>query len=362
MKKLLEILRLYFENQLSEREISKLVNVAKTTVHNYIILFNKSSLSWPLSSEYLDEKVLSEKLKPNYNTADKYKLDFAMVHKELKSDKKVTLHLLWEDYKIRDDMTYSYAHFTRLYNQWLAKQPNVMRQNHKAGEKVFVDYSGDRVPIYDKHGIVIFYAEIFIGVLGASNYIYLEATKSQKLEDWNMSHVRMFKHFGGTPKLIISDNLKSAVSKPNRYDPVITPAYYDMLSHYKTAAMPARVYTPKDKAKVENGVLIIQRWILAKLRNRKFINLKDLNQQLTEYMSIANNKQLQGYPYTRKELFEQIDQPVLIALPAHDYCYRAYKKVMIGNDYHFKLDHHHYSVPYSLVSEEVDIWYTNNLV
>ena len=362
MKQLLEILRLYFDKNLSERSISKLVNVAKTTVHTYVVLFKASGLSWPLLPEYLDEEVLSKRLNPEYGLIKGTGLDFREIHHELKSHKKVTLKLLWDEHKLKKEMPYSYAHFARVYRKWLDQQPSVMRQSHKGGEKVFVDYSGDKVALYDANGDISSYAEIFVGVLGASSYIYLEATHSQKLSDWTMSHARMFEHFGGAPELTITDNLKSGVIKPHRYSPEITPAYYEMLSHYQTAAMPARVYTPKDKAKAENGVLIVQRWVIARLRKMKFTSLYDLNEYLKVLMTEVNNKKLQNYPYSRAELFVKLDKPGLIKLPLNKYCYRDYKKARVGNDYHINLHGHHYSVPYNLVKEELDIWYTANTV
>jgi transposase len=323
-------LRLSLDNGFSERSISKLVGVSKTSVHNYLVLFSVSGLPWPLPVEYLNEETLSKKLNAHYQSNIAPQLNFVEIHHELLSDKKVTLLLLWEEAQLKKEMPYSYAHFARLYREWLKSQPSVMRQSHKAGEKVFVDYSGDKVPLYDTEGNITSYAEIFVGVLGCSNYIYMEATLSQKIIDWSMSHVRMFEYFGGVPKLVITDNLKSGVSKANRYDPVITPAFYEMLSHYHTAAMPARVYTPKDKAKAENGVLIIQRWILARLRKMKFTNLKDLNDYIRELLIIANNKKFQKYPSSRSELFYTLDKSALMSLPTQRYCHRDYKKVRIG--------------------------------
>lgn len=362
MKQLLEILRLSQDKGLSERQISRLSGISKTTIHNYLLMFKSSGLPWPLPTEYLNEERLSKKLKPEYKSSQANGLDFTNIHHELKSNKQVTLLLLWEEYRLRNEMLYSYAHFAKLYRDWLATQPSVMRQNHKAGDKLFVDYSGDKVPLYDERGTIASHAEIFIGVLGCSNYFYLEATHTQKITDWVMSHVRMFEYLGGVPQLLVTDNLKSGVSKPNRYSPEITPAYYEMLSHYNTAAMPARVYTPKDKAKVESGVLILQRWVLAKLRKLKFTNLQDLNKYLLELVSIANNKKLQRYPYTRMELFTKLDKPALMQLPDHCYSYREYKKARVGIDYHIELGGHYYSVPHTLVKTELDIWYTDKLV
>lgn len=361
MKQLLEILRLNKDKGLSERKISSLVKISKTTVHNYILMFKKSGLSWPLPAEYMDEELLSKKLSPDYDNNSIAELDFKEMHCELKSHKKMTLQLLWEEYDQQNKMPYSYGHFAKLYRKWLKSQPSVMRQSHKGGEKIFVDYSGDKIAIYDENGNIK-YAEIFVGVLGASNYIYLEATWSQKISDWTMSHVRMFEHIGGVPQLVVSDNLKSAVIKPDRYDPCITPAYYSMLSHYNTAAMPARVAKPKDKACVENGVLIIQRWILASVRNIKFTSLDEVNAKLKQLMDIANNRQFKKYPYNRVELFNKLDKPQLMSLPITRYQHRDYKKAFVDNDYHISLLGNNYSVPYNLVRKELDVWYTSDLI
>ena len=200
MKKLLEILRLNFDNKLSVRQISKMSGVSKSTVNNYVILFAKSGLSWPLDEQYLDEEVLSNKLNSEYKPKTNTQVDFVAIHNELKQHKKLTLQLLWEEYNERAEMPYSYGHLALLYRKWQEKQPEYMRQSHKAGEKVFVDYSGDTIRIYDeKTGQITGNAQIFVSVLGASNYIYIEATASQKLCDWTMSHVRLFEHLGGVP-------------------------------------------------------------------------------------------------------------------------------------------------------------------
>lgn len=364
MKKLLEVLRLHFNNNLSVRQIAITSAVSKSTVSNYLALFNKSGLSWPLDPEYLNETKLSAMLNPGAQVNNKdSKIDFISIHNELKQHKKLTLQLLWEEYNQRGEMPYSYGHLALLYRKWLSKKPEYMRQTHKAGEKIFVDYSGDIVPIYDKFtGEIKEKAQIFVGVLGASNYIYIEATHSQKLCDWTMSHVRMFEHINGVPELVILDNLKSGVSKPHRYDPDITPAYYHMLAHYKTVAMPARIYTPKDKAKAENGVLIIQRWIIARLRNMKFTSLEELNTELSKLMLIANNKFMKLYQCSRLDLFNKLDKPVLRALPEFSYVYQDYKKVRVGGDYHINVENHFYSVPYNLIKSEVDVWYTSNKI
>ena len=367
MKQLLELFRLHYELSYSQRDIARMLNISKTTVHNYIEAFTDGGLIWPLPEEYLADSKLLMKLnrkKQHIDSNGVADIDFMEIHHEFKSHKNVTLKLLWEEVKIAGLINYSYEYFTIKYNKWLGHQPSSMRQSHKGGEKVFVDYSGDKVKIYDSANLdkVLYSAEIFVGVLGASKYIYLEATQSQRLGDWVMSHVRMFENFNGVPELVITDNLKSSVVRSDRYDPLITPTYYKMLNHYNTSCMPARVYTPRDKADAESGVLIIQRWILASLRKVKFTSLYDLNVELKRLMEIANNKKLQRYPYSRKELFAKLDQPCLKVLPQEPYVYRDYKKVRVGNDYHIELHGHYYSVPYNLVKAELDTWYNANLV
>ena len=367
MKQLMELFRLYFELGYSQRDIAKMIRISKTTVHNYIEAFTSSGLVWPLPQEYLERDKLLIKLNKNggkLNSGIGAEIDFIEVHHELKAHKNVTLKLLWEEMKLAGVVNYSYEYFTIKYNKWLGHQPSSMRQSHKGGEKVFVDYSGDKIAIYDSGDLskILYYAEVFVGVLGASKYIYLEATQSQKISDWTMSHVRMFEHFGGVPELVVIDNLKSGVIRPDRYNPVITPAYYQMLNHYNISCMPSRVYTPKDKADAENGVLIIQRWVLARLRKSKFTSLYDLNLEFKKLMEIANNKKLQRYPYSRQELFVKLDQPCLKVLPQESYTHKDYKKVRVGNDYHIELCGHYYSVPYNLVKVELDVWYTANLV
>jgi len=359
MKKLLEILRLHFDNKLSYGQISRICNVSKGSVSNYVNMFISSGIEWPLPVELLDENVLSNKLNPNYQNQTKSEIDFKELHLELKQHKNLTLQLLWEEHRERGEMPISYSHLSRLYREWQSKQSKYMRQAHKGGEKIFVDYSGDTIAIYNKETDKIDYsAQVFVAVLGASNYIYVEATRSQKLCDWTMSHVRMFEYIGGVPELVVLDNLKSGVTKPNRYDPDITPAYYQMLRHYGTAALPARIYTPKDKAKAENGVLIIQRWMIARLRKRKFYSLLELNAELIQLNTQINNKQMKQYKCSRSDLFAQLDKPNLKQLPEQRYTYQEYQKSLVGYDYHIKLKDHYYSVPHTLTRNEVDVWYT----
>jgi len=365
MKKLVEILRLHFDGKLSSRKIARSVRISRTTIRRYIRLFEISGLSWPLAPEYQNEDKLSNRLDPSRSPivpVKKAPINFLEVSKELRKHKHLTLQLLWEEHKQLGLMDHSYSNFTLLYRKWLGKQPNYMRQMHKSGEKVFVDYSGDKVRIIDTDTGLLREAEIFVGVLGASKYLYVEATWSQRIIDWTMSHVRMFEHFGGSVSLVITDNLRSAVTKSDRYDPDITPAYYHMLAHYGAAAMPARIYRPRDKPDAEGGVLIIQRWILAVLRHEQIYGLVALNKRLYELMAIANKKKFKQYPENRLELFNELDKLYLRPLPQQRHVYRDYIKVRVGSDYHIKLNSHHYSVPYKLIDLEIDIWHSAGLV
>lgn len=363
MRKLLEVLRLSYESKLSGHKIAESVNLSRRTVGRYLELFNTSGLTWPLSGDLLNEEILSRRLNPNWQPPqDKLKIDFAAISKELRQHKHVTLLLLWEELRAENKLTLSYSRFAAVYRAWLGKQPKHMRQMHLGGDKVFVDYSGDRVTIIDTDTGQSRTAEIFVGVLGASGFLYLEATWTQQSSDWIMSHVRMFEAFGGVPRLVVPDNLRSGVTKPDRYDPDINPAYNHMLLSYRCACMPARVRHPKDKPHAEGGVLIIQRWILARLRHEQIYGLADLNARLRSLMEQANNKKYQLFPETRSQLFRELDKPNLQSLPRTRYVYREYQKCRVGQDYHVFLLGHYYSVPYSLINKEVDAWYNSGMV
>ncbi len=233
-----------------------------------------------------------------------------------------------------------------------------MRQQHKAGEKLFVDYCGQTVPITDPSTGESHPAQIFVAVLGASNYTYAEATRSQKLPDWIGSHVRTFEFFGGVSELVIPDNLKSGVDKPCRYEPDLNRTYQDLATHYATAVIPARVRKPKDKAKVEVGVQIVERWILACLRHRQFFSLSELNTAISELLERLNNRPFRKLPGSRRSQFEALDRPALKPLPATRFEYADWEKGRVGPDYHLEVDKHFYSVPYQLVGQELDVRFT----
>jgi transposase len=230
-----------------------------------------------------------------------------------------------------------------------------MRLTHKAGEKAFVDYAGQTVAIVDPDTDEVRQAQIFIGVLGASNYTYVEAQWSQKLPDWINGHVRMFTFFGGVPEIVVPDNLKSGVKSPCRYEPDLNPTYQDLAEHYGVAVIPARSGKPKDKAKAEVGVQVAERWILARLRHRTFFSLAELNQAIRELLGPLNERPMKHLERSRRAFFELLDQPALRPLPEQPYVFATWKKARVNIDYHVEFEKHYYSVPHRLIHEEVDI-------
>jgi transposase len=283
------------------------------------------------------------------------------VHEELQR-KGVTLFLLWEEYKAVHPKGYEYSRFCDLYRAWAGKLPVWMRQEHKAGEKLFVDYAGMTMPVVNPGTGEVRQAQIFVATLGASNYTYAEGTWTQTLPEWIASHVRAFEFFGGAPELVIPDNLRSGVSYPCRYDPDANPTYREFAEHYGTAIMPARAAKPKDKAKVESGVQGVERRILAKLRNRTFFSLAELNQAISCLLVEYNRRPFQQLEGSRRSLFLKLDKPVLQPLPATRYEYAEWVKARVSLDYHVRADDHCYSVPYRLVKEQVEVRLTATAV
>jgi transposase len=362
MRKIREVLRLKYGLQKTIREISQSCCMGKSTVSDYLLRASAAGISWPLPDD-LDDTKLERLLFPSTGP---FRKDLPMpswseVYKELKR-KGVTLALLWHEYKERHPNGYQYSWFCHEFTRWSGKIDVVMRQDHRAGEKCFVDYAGHTMPIVNRMTGEIKEAQIFIGVLGATNYTYAEATLTQGLSDWIGSHVRMFEFMGGIPEVLVPDNLKSGVSKAYYYDPEINPTYQDMACHYSTIVLPARVRAPRDKAKVETGVQIVERWILAKLRNHTFFSLSDLNREIRRLLDELNDKPFQKLPGSRKSMFESIDMPALKELPANPYLYAEWKKATVHIDYHVEVAGHYYSVPYQLVKKKVDVRITASTV
>jgi transposase len=359
MRKIREVLRLKYARGLSCREIGLACSIGRSTAGEYLQRASEAGITWPIE---VDDNRLEQMLFVSSRPGKTRPVpDWSQVQIELKR-KGVTLALLWQEYKAVHPEGYQYTQFCELYRAWLGTVDPVMRQRHRAGEKLFVDYAGQTVPVTDPSNGVVREAQIFLAVFGASNYTYAEATWSQSLPDWIGSHVRALNFFGGLPEIIVPDNLKSGVTSPCRYEPELNPTYRDFADHYNLSVIPARVKKPRDKAKVENGVLQAERWILAPLRNRKFFDLTELNELIKEKLFELNNHPFQKLEGSRTTAFEKIDRPALRPLPESSYEYAEWKRSTLGPDYHVEVDGHYYSVPCRLIRKKIDLRLTQKAI
>jgi transposase len=362
MRQIKEVLRLKLECKLSNSKVAIGCNISRETVRKYLIRAADANLSWPLPVG-MDDDQLEALLFPcdgKYQNKDD-RPDLKWVHSELKSPG-VTLSLLWDEYKANNPNGIGYSRFCVLYKAFVNTLDPVMRQIHKAGEKLFVDYAGTTIAWTDKATGEIKQAELFVATLGASNHTFVEATHTQSLEDWIGSHCRAFVFFGGVTKIIVPDNLKSGVTKAHIYDPKINLTYQDMADHYKVAIIPARVSTPKDKAKVETSVRGITQSITAKLRHHNFFSVADINKAIAPLLTAYNNKGFQKLPGSRSSTFTEIDQPALQELPEHEYEYASWRTVRVNIDYHVHHNKYYYSVPYTYIKKEINIRITSNII
>ena len=356
MRKIKEVLRLKWEHHLSARQIAISCDIARSTVQDYLYRFQLAGLKWPLPEE-LDDTALEHLLYPPVSCVSSGKRpppSMEDIHRDLKK-KGVTLLLLWYEYRQAHPDGYQYSQFCYRYHQWADKLDVCLRQTYRAGEKLFVDYAGQTMPVTNPVTGDIRDAYLFVATLGASSYTYVEAGYARNLPSWISSHVRGLTFFGGVPEIIIPDNLKAGVTRPCRYEPDINPTYHDMARHYGTVVIPTRIAKPKDKAKVESAVGIVERWIVAALRNHTFFSLEELNKAIAEKLIEFNNRRFQKMDTTRRVLFETIDRPALKSLPLDPYEYAEWKKARVNIDYHIEIEGHYYSVPYQLVREQVDV-------
>jgi transposase len=367
MKQIKEIFRLRFELKLSQRKVGLCVGCGRSTIQGYEARAKNAGLdSWATISKLSEQELLERlNLVSSFERKQQRKTfplpDWNLVHKEL-SKKHVTLSLVWQEYKSEHPNGCSYPHFCSFYREWKGKLNVSLRQNHKAGEKVFVDYCGSTIPVIDRGTGEVLQAQIFVGVLGASSYTYAEATYTQSKKDWIMSHRRMLEFYGGVPQIIVPDNLKSAVKKPDRYESEINDSYREFSQYYGTCIIPARVRKPKDKAKAEAGVLLVSRWIIAALRNKTFYSLNELNAEIKKLLITVNTKKMRHFKKSRIELFKELDSSSLGRLRSVPYQYAEWKKARVNIDYHVTYDDHFYSAPYQLVKRQVDIRATDTSI
>jgi len=353
MRKIRDVLRLSAEG-LSTRQIAASLAIGRTTLQGYLDRARGAGLSWPLPPEMSDtdlERLIYPRTARDVSNRVSQP-DWAHVHRELRR-KGVTLSLLWEEYRADHTEGYGYSRFCELYTRWEGKLSPVMRQRHPAGERLFVDYAGHTIDVINPMTGEVRPAQLFVATLGASSYTFAEATWTQSLPDWITSHVRAFGFFGGVTAQVVSDNLKAGVTKACFYDPVINRTYGDLAAHYDTAVVPARPHKPKDKAKVEGAVLLVERWVLARLRNRQFFSLGDVNAAIRPLLDQLNGKVSRHLGASRRQLFEQLDKPALKPLPVAPYVYAEWKKCRAGLDYHIAINGHFYSVPHQLLKKEL---------
>ena len=368
MKKISEVLRLHFKLDLSVRQSAAASKVSLGTASNYINRFKELNLDiekFLSMNELEQEKLFYPSLERSHNE-DKVMPDYLYIHQELKRKRrtKVTMALLHEEYAEANPKNhYKATQFREYYKRFLSTINPSMKQVHYAGEKMFVDYSGLTMPIVNKRTGEVNKAQIFVAVLGASGYTYVDATYSQKQRDFILSHVKAYEFFGGVPKIIVPDNLKSAVIKNNKKDGIIiNESYASLAKHYSCAIQPARPRKPKDKSKAELGVQGIQRWILASLRKHTFFSVDELNDAISLLLDQYNNKIIKRFNKSRSQMFEELDRPFLQPLPANRFTYKEYKTAKVSQSYHVFLESCEYSVPYKYLGMQVDIWHSSNIV
>ena len=367
MRQIKEVLRLHHEAQLSERQIAQACRVSRSTVQRYLERAAATHLAWPLP-EPLDEAQLERRLFPPPQTASpgrpasRAQPDFVGIHRELKAHKSVTLQLLWQEFIEQHPEGPHYSWFCEQYRAWARHLDVVLRQEHRGGEKTFVDHAGDSIAVIDPSSGQRRPAYVFVAVLGASNYTYAEATWTRGLPDWIGSHTRALTFFGGATRLIVPDQWKAGVDRPCYWEPELNRTYQEWATHNGVAIVPARPGHARDKAKVEQGVLLVQRWILAALRKRQFFSLAQVNEAIGELLGKLNQRPFRKLTGSRLELYRQLDRPALQPLPQQPYVFAEWKKERVRLDYHVEVEGHYYSVPYQLTQQTVEIRYTATTV
>ena len=364
MRQIFEILRLRYDLNCSQQEIANATGIPRSTVKDYLVRARAAGLTWPLpdnmTNARMNQLLFSDN--PNQERRNRPMPDWSYIHQELKR-KGVTLQLLWEEYKSRHPNGYQYSWVAVQYRQWCQKNDVWMPQIHKAGEKLFVDYSGLTVPIWSTNvQTVSFKAEIFVAVLGASDLIFCIASQTQALPEWIDAHNKMFDYYGGSTALLIPDNLRSAVNHAHRYEPHCQTTYEELGRHYGCAIMPARSYKPKDKAKVEKAVQLVQQRILAVIRHERFFSVEQLNERIKVLLEALNDRHSKLFDCSRRELFNKIEQKALKPLPAKSYQLALWSQQQVNGGYHISVNKHYYSVPHELVRKKVDIRTSKNSV
>jgi len=362
MRRIRETLRLHLQARLSYHEIGRTLKISKSVAGKYVSLARAAGVDWDVAQTLTDEELEARLYRPAMpRSSHQLAPDFARVHQELKRAG-VTLQLLWEEYARDNALAYKYTSFCIKYRLFAQSLKRSMRQTHVAGEKLFIDYAGQTVPIIDAGTGEISAAQIFVATLGASNYTYACATAGQTTADWIGAQVQALEFFGGVVRLIVPDQSRALIKHPDRYEPEPNRLYEEFAAHYRCAVLAARPGHPRDKPKVESAVLVVERWILARLRNRRFFSLGELNRAIAQLLIELNERLFKKLPGCRRSAFEQLDAPALQPLPATRFELCGWKSAKVNIDYHVEFEHHYYSVPHRLVGTEVELRITAALV
>lgn len=362
MRQIRETLRLHLQAGLSYAEVGRVLKISKSAVCKYVSLARAASVDWAHADTLADEELEAKLYRPAVpRSSHQLAPDFGLVHQELKRPG-VTLMLLWEEYARDNALAYKYTSFCVKYREFAKCQQRSMRQIHVAGEKLFVDYAGGSVPIIDPVTGEITQAQIFVATLGASNYTFACATPRQTTEDWIGAQVLALEFIGGAPRLIVPDQARALIKRPDRYDPEPNRTYEEFARHYGCAVLAARPRHPRDKPKVEGAVLLVQRWILARLRNRRFFSLAELNRAIAELLTDLNQRPFKKLPGCRRSAFDSLDASALRPLPPIRFAISRWKEVKVNIDYHVEFEAHYYSVPHRLVGTKIDVRVTGSLL
>lgn len=367
MRKIRDVLTYHFDRKLTHRKIATIVGIHHSTVGDYLERFKKSGMVWPLPTEMSDAELERVLFRASdlaaISKAVRSLIDFSEIHEEMKKRgaTMAALHVEWLE-QIEPTNAISYSQFCRAYRTYKSSLRISMRHEEIYGENLYVDYSGQTINITNPETGEVRAAQIFVGVLGGSSYTYSEATWSQRSRDWIGSHARMFEYFGGVSRTVVPDNLKAAVNKADRLSPVINESYKAMCRHYCIVPFPARGFQPKDKARAEGGVFLVQRWILFRLRKRKFFSLEEANREIRTLLEQLNHKSFQKKAGSRHSRWLENELPTLQPLPAFPYEFAEWGKVRAGVDYHVNIDNHHYSVPSELRGQEFEYRLTDQEV
>jgi len=363
MRKIRDVLRLRLALGLSQRAVGCSLGLSQAAVSEYLGRARRAGVGWPLPDGLGDEQLEALLFPPPSQLPAEQRPvpDWAWVHRELRRPN-VTLALLWEEYRAAAPDGFGYSWFCDLYREWAGRLKPTLRQVHPAGERLFVDFAGSTVAVVGGASGEERQAEIFVAVLGASSFTYACAVWTQALPDWVGAHVRAFAYFGGVARQLVSDNLKAGVTRACFHEPAVNRTYGEMAAHYGAAIVPARPYKPRDKAKVEVGVQVVQRWILARLRHHRFFSLAELNAAIAGLVEQLNDRMMRGLGTTRRALFERFDRPALLPLPPVAYEYAEWRRCRVGLDYHVGIEKHFYSVPHDLLRQEVEARITTGTV